>query len=81
MPRNTRKTKSDQRNRFFAHDFKGAKFIWSDDVKLDNIVLFRTVVTSPPDGKERDDFRGLTNVIPDGGGRRNSGGNRRRNKK
>jgi hypothetical protein len=66
---------------FFAHDFKGAKFIWSDDVKLDNIVLFRTVVTSPPDGKERDDFRGLTNVIPDGGGRRNSGGNRRRNKK
>ena len=54
---------------FFEHDFKGAKFIWSDDVKLDNVVLFRTVVKSPPDGKERLDFRGLTDVIPQGGPR------------
>ena len=58
---------------FFEHDFKGAKFIWSDDVKLDNVVLFRTVVKSPPDGKERPDFRGLTDVIPQGGGPRGGG--------
>ena len=55
---------------FFKHDFKGAKFIWSDNIKLDNIVLFRTVVKSPPDGKERPDFRGLTDVVPQGGGQR-----------
>lgn len=63
---------------YFEHDFKGAKFIWSDDVKLDNLVLFRTVVKSPPDGQERSDFRGLTDVVPqDGGGGRQ--GNARRN--
>jgi hypothetical protein len=62
---------------FFEHDFKGAKFIWSDDVKLDNLVLFRTVVKSPLDGKDRPDFRGLTDVVPQrGGGRRGGGGNR-----
>ena len=65
---------------FFEHDFKGAKFIWSDDVKLDNLVLFRTVVKSPPDGKDRPDFRGLTDVVPQRGGgvggRRGGGGNR-----
>ena len=65
---------------FFQHDFSGAKFIWSDDVKLDNLVLFRTVVKSPPDGIERPDFRGLTDVVPErgggGGGRRGGGGNR-----
>ena len=67
---------------FFEHDFEGAKFIWSDDIRLDNIVLFRTVVPSPPDGRERPDFRGLTDIVPpQGGGRRSSGGNRRRNKK
>ena len=49
---------------FFEHDFQGAKFIWSDDLKLDNVVLFRTVVKSPPDGKARPDFRGLTDVVP-----------------
>lgn len=49
---------------FFEHDFKGARFIWSDDVKLDNLVLFRTIVKSPPDGKDRPDFRGLTDVVP-----------------
>jgi hypothetical protein len=59
---------------FFEYDFKGAKFIWSDDVKLDNVVLFRTVVKLPPDGEDRPDFRGLTDVVPQspqrGGGRR-----------
>jgi len=65
---------------FFEHDFTGAKFIWSDDIKLDNLVLFRTVVKSPPDGIDRPDFRGLTDVVPQrgggGGGRRGGGGNR-----
>ena len=59
---------------FFEHDFTGAKFIWSDDVKLDNLVLFRTFVKSPPDGKERPDFRGLTDVVPQGGGGGRQGG-------
>lgn len=49
---------------FYEHDFKGAKFIWSDDVKLDNVVLFRTVIETPPDGKSRPDFRGLTDTVP-----------------
>lgn len=49
---------------FFEHDFKEARFIWSDDLKLDNLVLFRTVVKSPPDGRERLDFRGLTDIVP-----------------
>ena len=61
---------------FFEHDFEGAKFIWSDDVKLDNVVLFRTVVKSPPDGKDRPDFRGLTDVVPQ---RQQRGGRRRPN--
>lgn len=61
---------------FFEHDFKGAKFIWSDDVKLDNVVLFRTVVKSPPDGTDRPDFRGLTDVVPQ---RPQRGGRRRPN--
>jgi len=53
---------------FFDHDFKGAKFIWSGDVKLDNRVLLRKVVDSPPDGKARTDFSNLNNVVPAGGG-------------
>jgi len=61
---------------FFEHDFKGAKFIWTDDVKLDNVVLFRTLVKSPPDGKDRPDFRGLTDVVPQ---RPQRGGRRRPN--
>lgn len=55
---------------YFEHDFKNAKFIWSGDVKLDNKVLFRRVITSPPDGKERIDFSNLNNMVPAGGGRR-----------
>ena len=59
---------------FYQHDFKGAKFIWSDDVKLDNVVLFRNVVNTPPDRKSRPDFRGLTDTVPVSprGGDRNS---------
>ncbi len=51
---------------FFEHDFKGAKFIWSDDIELDNTVLFRHVVKSSPDGKSRVDYSNLNNVVPDG---------------
>ncbi|MDP6554617.1 MAG: hypothetical protein QGG71_08105 [Pirellulaceae bacterium] len=65
---------------FYEHDFKGAKFIWSDDIKLDNVVIFRTVVKSPPDGKQRPDFRGLTDVVPQRP-QRGGGGNRRRGKR
>lgn len=66
---------------FFEHDFKGAKFIWSGDVLLDNIVLFRKTIASPPDGKERIDFSNLTNVVPAnpqrGGGPRRDPGEQR----
>lgn len=55
---------------FFEHDFKGAKFIWSDDIELDNTVLFRHVVKTPPDGKSRPDFTNLNNQVPDGPPRR-----------
>lgn len=51
---------------FYDHDFRGAKFIWSDDIELDNTVLFRHVVASPPDGKARPDFSNLNNVVPEG---------------
>ncbi len=49
---------------YFEHDFKGAKFIWTDDIELDNTVIFRHVVKSPPDGKTRPDFSNLNNVVP-----------------
>lgn len=51
---------------FFEHDFRGAKFIWTDDVELDNTVIFRHVVRSPPDGKPRIDYSNLNNIVPDG---------------
>ena len=56
---------------FYEADFAGAKFIWSDDLKLDNTVIFRHTVPKPPDGRERPDFRNLNDVVPEGppGGR------------
>ena len=51
---------------YYEHDFQGAKFIWTDDVELDNTVIFRHVVKSPPDGKARIDYSNLNNVVPDG---------------
>ncbi len=51
---------------YYDNDFKGAKFIWTDDVALDNTVIFRHTVKSSPDGKQRDDFRGLTDKVPEG---------------
>ena len=55
----------DPKQPFFEHDFKGAKFIWTDDLELDNTVVFRHFVTSPPDGKVRPDFSNLNNMVPD----------------
>jgi hypothetical protein len=51
---------------YFEHDFKGARFIWTDDIELDNTVIFRYVVKAPPDGKARPDFANLNNVVLDG---------------
>ncbi len=50
---------------YLENDFGGAKFIWSSDLALDNIVCFRHVVSSPPDGKTRADFSNLNNLVPD----------------
>ncbi|QDU89717.1 hypothetical protein Pla175_31120 [Pirellulimonas nuda] len=61
---------------YFEHDFQGAAFIWSDDLALDNLVLLRTVVASPPDGKARADFRGLNDVVPQNPPRRGGDGRR-----
>ncbi len=62
---------------YYDADFGGARFIWSDDLKLDNTVIFRHTVARPPDGKERPDFKNLNDVVPSGppqgGGRRPSG--------
>lgn len=33
---------------FYEHDFEGAKWIWGDDLKLDNTVVFRFRVEGPP---------------------------------
>lgn len=65
----------DPKGPYFEHDFDGARFIWSGDLKLDNVVLFRTVVHAPPDGKARPDFRGLPDTIPESP-RRGKGGDR-----
>ena len=63
----------DPKQPYFESDFEGAKFIWSDDIALDNTVIFRHRVDSPPDGKARPDFSNLNNVVPEGppkGGKR-----------
>lgn len=49
----------DPKEPFFEHDFAGAKFIWTDDLELDNVVLFRHSVAAPPDGRQRPDFSKL----------------------
>ena len=70
----------DPKQPYFNADFTGAKFIWTDDLKLDNTVIFRKTVAAAPDGKQRPDFRGLNDVVPEGppkgGGRRPPGGPR-----
>jgi phosphatidylethanolamine-binding protein (PEBP) family uncharacterized protein len=37
----------DPKQPYFDNDFSGAKFIWSDDLALDNTVIFRTKVDKP----------------------------------
>jgi len=68
----------DPKKPFYEADFRGAKFIWTDDVRLDNTVIFRRTVTAPPDGRPRPDFSRINDVVPDGppkgGGRRPPGG-------
>lgn len=68
----------DPKEPYVAHDFEGARFIWSGDLKLDNVVLFRTVIPAPPDGIARPDFRGLTNTVPESPRRGGGGGTRSR---
>ncbi len=63
---------------FFEYDFQGAKFIWTDDVDLDNTVIFRHTVKMPPDEKQRTDFTNLNNQVPD---QPPPGGNRRPGRK
>lgn len=55
----------DPKQPYYDADFAGARFIWSDDIKLDNTVVFRHRVEAPPDGVERTDFRGLNDVVPE----------------
>ena len=69
----------DPKQPYYDADFAGAKFILTDDVKLDNTVIFRHVVDGPPDGKLRPDFTNLNNVVPEApgpGGKRPGPGRR-----
>ena len=60
----------DPKEPFFEHDFEGARFIWTEDVEIDNTVIFRHVVTTSPDGKTRPDFSNLNDIVPSGPRRR-----------
>lgn len=35
---------------FFDYDFSGARWIWTKNLGLDNTIIFRTVIPSPPNG-------------------------------
>jgi hypothetical protein len=37
----------DPKEPFYQHDFKGAKWIWTSDLDLDNTVIFRTRIDRP----------------------------------
>lgn len=37
----------DPKQPYFENDFQGARFIWSDDIALDNTVIFRTKIEKP----------------------------------
>ncbi|MCB1224304.1 MAG: YHYH protein [Verrucomicrobiales bacterium] len=37
----------DPKQPYFENDFEGAKFIWTDDLALDNTILFRTKIEKP----------------------------------
>lgn len=40
----------DPKTPFFEHNFAGAKWIWTADLALDNTVIFRKTIESPPNG-------------------------------
>ena len=42
----------DPKQPYFENDFEGAKFIWTDDLALDNTIIFRTRIVKP-DWKQR----------------------------
>lgn len=48
----------DPKEPFFEHDFSGAKWIWTDDLDLDNTVVFRTRI-------ERPDWKARWTTTPD----------------
>jgi len=50
---------------FYEHDFKGAAWIWSGDLALDNTILFRTTIPRPPNGAAlpRDWPRGTIDAV------------------
>ena len=66
----------DPKQPYYDADFKGAKFIWTDDLLLDNTVIFRHTVPSPPDGRQRPDFSRLNDVVPEGPPKPGQGGRR-----
>lgn len=69
----------DPKQPYYDADFKGARFIWTGDLLLDNTVIFRRRIEAPPDGRQRTDFSRLNDVVPEGppkGGRRPRGGGR-----
>ena len=37
----------DPKQPWFENDFEGAKFIWTDDLALDNTIIFRTKIEKP----------------------------------
>lgn len=55
---------------FFENDFQGARFIWTQDLEIDNTVIFRHKVAAAPDGKSRPDFSNLNNIVPSGPARK-----------
>jgi hypothetical protein len=63
----------DPKQPWYESDFTGAKFIWSGDLALDNTVLFRHTVKSPPDGKLRPDFSSINNLVPDNPSKKKKG--------
>ena len=56
----------DPKQPYYDTDFIGAAFIWSDDLELDNTVIFRHTVAGPPDGRQRPDFTNLNDQVPEG---------------
>jgi len=67
----------DPKQPYYDADFKGARFIWTDDLLLDNTVVFRHTVPAPPDRKQRPDFSRLNEVVPEGPPKPGQGSGRR----